>query len=256
MAPFCYELKPIAVSLWCHTLAVCSMRFRISLFLCLSAALLAIIFGGAPSVWAQPAPAPKVTEAPVEVGGRQLFSVTGADETEALRRADLINGRLQRLIERDADVPRFSPSNDVTMNGTAPTISLGGEEIVTLTPLDAAQSGASVSQLAPEWGYALSSAVRASRVARGGPFGGLAVTLASSLTDLALGVVAWVPRLLGALVLALLFWFIARGVRALTKRASARRAFRPESVAVGVGGRVLRRVGAGISGDIIGPGRG
>ena len=165
------------------------------------------------------APASMPASAAVQIGGRELFRVTGADQTEALQRADLINGRLQRLIERADAVPRWNATDLQTRNG-APTITLGGEEILSILPSDAAANAMTVPQLAQEWGYALSSAVRTTRATKDGAFSGIAVTVASSITQLALDVVAWFPRLLGALLLALLFWLFARAVRWLTKRAT------------------------------------
>ncbi len=164
--------------------------------------------------------------ASVQIGGRELFSVTGADQTEALQRADLINGRLQRLIERADKVPRWNATDLQTRNG-APTIILGGEEILSISPSDAAANDMTVPQLAQEWGYSLSSAVRATRVTHGSPFSGIAVTVAGSITQLILNIVAWFPRLLGALLLAILFWFFARGVRALARRATRNSHFDP-----------------------------
>ena len=188
------------------------------------ALVLTTALGLAPTAFAQtvapasPAPASPAM-APIEVGGRELFSVTGGSEAEALQRADLINARLQTLIERRAPVKRWSPGDLQNRNG-APTIILGGEEVLSITPGDAVANQSSVPQLAQEWGYALSSAVRTSRVTSDGPLSGIAVTVASSITDLALGIAAWLPRLLGALLLAIIFWIIARLVRALARRAT------------------------------------
>jgi len=75
-----------------------------------------------------------------------------------------------------------------------------------------------VPQLATEWGYALSSAVRTSRVVHEGPLSGIAITVASSITQLILNIAAWLPRLLGALLLLIIFWIIARIVRAIARR--------------------------------------
>ena len=172
------------------------------------------------------APAAAVASAPVGIGGRELFQVTGADQAEALMRADLINGRLQRLIERSSSVPRWTPADLQTRNG-APTIILGGEEILSITPTDAAANGVPVPQLAQQWGNVLSSAVRATRVTRDGPFSGIAVTISASITELGLSIAAWLPRLLSALLLALLFWLVARGVRSLANRATHNPDFDP-----------------------------
>ena len=95
---------------------------------------------------------------------------------------------------------------------------MGDEEILSITPSDAVANSSTVPQLAQEWGFAVSSAVRTSRVVQEGPLSSIAVTVSSSITDLALSVVAWLPRLLGALLLTIIFWVFARLVRALTRR--------------------------------------
>ncbi len=193
----------------------------------LRALFLAFLLICAPQLRAQIAlPKPAATSkaatpatAPVKVGGNTLFSVTGADETEALQRADAINARLEKLIRRNEGVARWRPE-DLQLRNGAPTLILGGEEVLSISPADAIANNSSVAQLAQTWGYGISSAVRTSRATHGGPFSGIAVTVASSITQLALDVAAWLPRLLGALFLLLVFWIFARGVRALARRAT------------------------------------
>lgn len=196
--------------------------------LSLHSLVLALTLGVAPLTFAQtvlPAPPkPAATAkaalpamAPIEVGGRTLFNVTGADETEALDRAGAINARLQKLIERRDGVPRWN-TDDLQIRNGSPTILLGGEEVLSITPSDAVANSSTVPQLAQIWGYGISSAVRTSRVTRDGPLSGIAVTISSSITELTLNVIAWLPRLIGALFLLILFWFIARLVRAVARR--------------------------------------
>lgn len=155
--------------------------------------------------------------APIEVGGNTLFSVTGEDEAQALERANLINARLQKLIKRSEGVKRWTPE-DLQLRNGAPTIILGNQEVLSITPSDAVANSSTVPQLAQTWGYGVSSAVRSARATRDGPFSGVAVTVASSMTELILNVVAWLPRLLGALLLMIIFWVIARIVRSITRR--------------------------------------
>ena len=168
-----------------------------------------------------PAPASSPAMAPIEVGGNTLFSVTGADQTEALNRANAINARLQQLIKRRDGVARWTPE-DLQLRNGAPTIILGNEEVLSITPSDALANNSTVAQLAQTWGYGVSSAVRSSRATSDGPFSGIAVTIASSMTELILNVVAWLPRLIGALLLAIAFWLVARLVRSLVRRAMSR----------------------------------
>ena len=143
--------------------------------------------------------------------------MTGADQAEALQRASLINARLQELIKRPAGVARWTPE-DLQLRNGAPTIILGDEEVLSITPTDAVANNSSVVQLAQTWGYGVSSAVRTSRVTKGGPFSGIAVTISASITELILNVIAWFPRLLAALLLLIVFWIIARIVRYTARR--------------------------------------
>ncbi len=174
----------------------------------------------AQTVLPKPTTTPKAAApamAPIEVGGRTLFSVIGETEAEASQRAGAINARLQNLIERRDGVARWNP-DDLRIRNGAPTIILGGEEVLSITPSDAIANSSTIPQLAQIWGYGISSAVRTSRATSDGPLSGVAVTVSSSITDLILNVVAWLPRLVGALLLLILFWLIARIVRAITRR--------------------------------------
>lgn len=187
----------------------------LTLSLCCAPAAFAQTAPPKPAATAVKAAAPAM--ASIEVGGNTLFSVTGADEAEALERANAINARLQKLIKRREGVGRWTPE-DLQLRNGAPTIILGGEEVLSITPSDAIANSSTVAQLAQTWGYGVSSAVRSSRATKDGPLSGIAVTVASSITELTLNVAAWLPRLLGALLLMLIFWIIARIVRAVTRR--------------------------------------
>lgn len=150
--------------------------------------------------------------APVQVDGRTLFQVIGVDEADALRRADRINRRLERLINRVEEVDRFQPE-DVVGTGNELTVVLGGEEIITVTQADVEYELAPASELAQRWGMQLSWAVRSARFARSGTLPNIGILTLTSMYDLVHSVAAWLPRLLGAVVLALLFWLISRMVR-------------------------------------------
>ena len=121
--------------LWARSwLEIFLMRIvSIPRYLCCFALLMSFcLSASAPAQTAAPAtnaatPPSTPGSASVQIGGRELFEVTGADQAEALQRADLINGRLQRLIERADNVPRWNATDLQTRNG-APTILLGGEE--------------------------------------------------------------------------------------------------------------------------------
>jgi small-conductance mechanosensitive channel len=157
--------------------------------------------------------------ASVQLNGRLLFDVIGSDEADALHRADRINRRLQLLVEREAEVERFQPT-DVVKTSAGLTIMLGGAEITTVTQADVENELTPAPELAQRWGTKMSRAVRTARVARSGTLSNIGVLTATALFDLVRSVSVWLPRLLGALVLGVLFWILARLMRWLTMRAT------------------------------------
>lgn len=167
-----------------------------------------------------------IPQAPVQVNGRVLFQIIGTDSADALRRADKVNRRLEQLIEREEDVPPFEPS-DIKKTAGDITIVLGGEEVLTVTPADSQHYLRTPMELAQEWGGKLSRNVHRERLARSGAVNNILVLMGTAMYDLVKSVIVWLPRLLGAVVLWLVFWGLAHIVRWLTDKATFSRRLDP-----------------------------
>ena len=167
-----------------------------------------------------------IPRAPVTINNRDLFTLSGASEDEALRRAETVQKRVQRLIEREDEVDRFSPSDVITEDGQ-PLITLGGEPVLTVTAADVAQTLIPPQELALTWGSQLSRVVRAGRIARTNPLSNALVVIVTSAYDLVRGIAGWIPRLIGAILLALLFWPLAKAARWLTSKTTRNTHFDP-----------------------------
>lgn len=167
-----------------------------------------------------------IPQAPVQVEGRVLFQIIGEDAADALRRADRVNRRLQQLIEREDEVPRFQPE-DIEETSAGVAVLLGDEEVVTVTQADAQHYLKPAPELAQEWGTQLSRAVRRERIARSGTVNNILVLMMTSMFDLTRSVATWLPRMLGAVALAVVFWLLAWVVRWLTEKATLSRRLDP-----------------------------
>jgi small-conductance mechanosensitive channel len=190
--------------------------------------LCAGLFAPGANAWAQENAAPSenssaesvaIPQAPVQVNGRVLFQIIGTDAADALRRADKVNRRLENQIKREEDVPPFTPGDIRKTDGDI-AIVLGGEEVLTVTPADSQHYLKTPVELAQEWGVRLSRNVQRERLARSGTVNNILVLMGAAMYDLVKSVIQWLPRLLGAFVLALVFWLLARLVRWLADLAT------------------------------------
>lgn len=158
--------------------------------------------------------------APVRLNGVPVIEVGGSEDESARSRAERIERRLQRVIDRPdlVGVPRVGP-------GSAPdtrVIELQGLPIVTVTRADAEEAVTTADVLAQEWAAALERAIDQARASRLSPWrrisdearGSLAVA-ASRLGSSAAHIV---PRAMAALAVLALFWAIAAMVRAALRR--------------------------------------
>ncbi len=160
-----------------------------------------------------------IPRAPVIINNRELFTLSGADADEATRRAEIVEKRVERLIEREEDVERFTPSDVITEEGQ-PLITLGGEPVLTVTDPDVADALVPAKELALSWGKQLSNVVQAGRIARTNPLSNALIVIVTSTYDLVHSIIGWIPRLMGAILLALLFWPLAKAARWLTRKAT------------------------------------
>ena len=160
-----------------------------------------------------------IPRAPVTINNRELFTLSGASADEALRRAETVEKRVQRLIEREDEVERFSPSDIITEDGQ-PLITLGGEPVLTVTAADVADTLVPPQELAMTWGSQLSRIVQAGRISRTNPLSNALIVIVTSAYDLVRGIAGWIPRLMGAILLALLFWPLAKAARWMARKAT------------------------------------
>jgi small-conductance mechanosensitive channel len=169
----------------------------------------------------QPAPAASTEVAPITVEGRRLFDVGPTTGSTAAQRATRVNRRLQNLIEREADLPIFSPDNVKAVGGEQ-VIDLGDVSVLTITQRDAEDAGQEMRELALVQGAALSRAVREARASRKNVLSGAGILIANSLRGLVTSFLGWLPRVFAAGLLILVFWLIARAARSLTHNATNR----------------------------------
>ena len=165
------------------------------------------------------APSTGIARAPIEIGGRSLFDISGTTRAEVERRAATVNRRLERLIERPEKVAELVP-RDITIEDGQPLIQLGGEPILTVTPDDVADNLIPAPELAQTWGKQLYDAVHSARIARSSPLNNALVVLVTATRDLITSVLNWLPRLLGVLLLALIVWPLSLLTRWLARKAT------------------------------------
>lgn len=156
------------------------------------------------------APSSAVSYAPVRLEGRTLFEVPAGDGLSASDRAARISRRLRGLLERPEPLTPFGPDDVRRMSDNAWEVRLGSEPILTVFPSDAADNLATSEELARVWGRDMSAALAEARTARENPIRGVGILIRNSVRDLFVSAVTLLPRLASALILALLFWLVAR----------------------------------------------
>ena len=199
---------------------------RNALWLALLALLLVLLFrpvSAQTSGSSAPASASGVSGlyAPVMVDGRRVFDVTSNGQLSATDRADMINRRVQTLIAQSENVPPFTPQ-DVKREGAETVVLMGGDVILSVTNGDAQAALMTQDELAMLWGNEISAAVQQARAVRANPLRGAGLLIKNSFSDLLVSLLQWLPRLAGAFVLWIFFYFAARLARwiahAITKR--------------------------------------
>lgn len=160
--------------------------------------------------------------APVLVGDRKILEVASDSAQEAKARSERVILRLEKLVQREEAVATFTESDLTAAPDGQPAITLGGEPILTVTPLDAEQNLTASRDLALMWGGKLSVAVAEARNAQANPLRGIAYLVRYSVRDLVVSISTLLPRLVGAVLVWLVFMGLARFVRFLTKLATER----------------------------------
>lgn len=166
--------------------------------------------------------------AQVKVNDRMLFEVAGANKDAAMQRAERINRRLQRLVEQPGDVMRYTEENtNITPTPDGYVIKLDNENILTVTQADVDYYLTPAPELAQNWSLKIVGGVMTGRIARTGTLGDIGMLTLTSLTDLIRSIIQWSPRLLGAIILALLFWPLALMARRLAQLATSSKRLDP-----------------------------
>lgn len=164
----------------------------------------------APAVPAQDTTVPAVpTYATVRVAGRPLFSLMGSNGLTAAERSDKVNRRLNSLIARDKALPYFTRHNIAT-HGDETTISLDGDVILTVTDSDAQDALTTSDDLATQWGEKMVDAVNEERAVHSNLLRGSGILIRNSFTDILVTIIRWLPRFAGAIIVVLMFVYIAR----------------------------------------------
>lgn len=165
-------------------------------------------------LWVSPAIAQSDLAA-VRLNGQPVLEVAGTTAEPARARADRIERRLQRVVDREdlvgrpAAVPGPVPDSRI--------IEVQGLPVVTVTRADAEEALTTVEALADEWATVLGRAVDRARASRASPWrrigdeargaiAGAAARLGSSASRI-------VPRAAAALLVLVLFWALAAAVR-------------------------------------------
>ncbi len=163
-----------------------------------------------PAPASRPPTATPTTFAGVQLEGRTLFEVAATEGVTAAERAERIERRLQNLVQREAPVRPFG-RDDIRRSADGDwQIFLGGELIMEVTPEDAQDVLATPEELALLWGQELAGAVAEARTTRENPLQGIGILIRNSVRDLVVSTVTWLPRLASALILAVIFWLLAK----------------------------------------------
>ncbi len=162
--------------------------------------------------------------APVKLNNRRLFDVLGDKGLSASDRADKVHRRLVNLLLRDEPVAPFT-SADLHEQANQTTVLLGGEAIVTVTDGDAQDALTTRRELALQWGQKLYRAVADARATRANPVTGAGILIRDSFADLLRSILRWIPHLAGAMILTVIFWFVARVMRWIARNVVSRTHF-------------------------------
>lgn len=114
-------------------------------------------------------------------------------------------------MEREDEVLPFEASDIEKTDGDI-IIVLGDEEVLTITQADTQHYLKTAPELAQDWGVKLSRSARGA-IGAVGAVNNILVLMGTAMYDLVKSVIQWSPRLLGAIVLAIVFWLLARLAR-------------------------------------------
>jgi small-conductance mechanosensitive channel len=156
--------------------------------------------------------------ATVRLDGRPVLRVAPADGENATARAEQVERRLLTLMEVPA---ALAPARVERTAIGDPLITVGGIAVVTVTQADAEANVTQQDALAAHWVRAIEAelqAARARREGRGGEVGTrIEGALRAAVSRLGESVGTVVPRALAALLVLILTWVLATGVRRMLR---------------------------------------
>jgi small conductance mechanosensitive channel len=170
-------------------------------------------------------PTPASTHAPITVSGQRLFDVGSLPGQSAADRAGAINRRIGSFIRNPE---RITPV-EVELRGSQRVLALGGRDILTVTPQDAADNLTTVTALAQSWQRELNQALSAVKAEHQTLWGQISLTAIHSSQNLLRQAAAWVPRLASLLLVLLVTFLVAHGVRSMLHRVLQRSPLDPDT---------------------------
>lgn len=146
--------------------------------------------------------------ADVIVRGRPIFQIGSLSDISASVRAQIINRRIASLLSQSDSI------GSVTIQPDNPrkiaTLRVNNRVIMTITDQDAQDFGLSVEALADRWASLLTQALNKPPL-----FVDVSQRLYETVRGLARNTIENLPLLLGAIIVVLMTWLVARGVRYL-----------------------------------------
>jgi small conductance mechanosensitive channel len=152
--------------------------------------------------------------APIMVGQRQLFSVGALPGETAAQRAASINRRIASFVSHPEQIAPIV----VQIRGRERILAAAGRDLLTVTPQDAADNLTSVPELADSWRQELDQALSTVQAEHQTLWIQMRDSIVLSAEDLLRQCAAFIPRFASALVVLLVTWFTARGVRTAVRR--------------------------------------
>lgn len=141
--------------------------------------------------------------ADVIVKGRPVFQIGSLPDLSAEARAEIINRRIASVISRgDIEAVNIQSVRNVT------TLQLNNRVLMTITQQDAEDYGLSVTDLAQTWQQQLNQSLESAPLAID-----VAQRLNETVRQLSRNAIASLPAFAGALVVIIITWGVAKGVR-------------------------------------------
>ncbi len=158
--------------------------------------------------------------ATVRLDGRALFRIGADAELEARPRARQVERQLAAVLETPQGITR-ARIEKTGEHGENRQISVAGRPLVEVTPMDADANGEAIDTLARQWAAlidgALATAVERRDSERGRFVTSVQASVETAFARLLESAIHIIPRILAALLVLLLFWGLAAGVRTLMR---------------------------------------